>query len=125
MQFQKGTKTTTVDPLARVRIFSTSEFICYGKTDGKRTGILGPPNSTVRTWTFQLPAEYNGVEIKTEKTTEWSLDWIPTDKKETPDPTPVETSLEPPLTLREEMKRFITSELSRVADTQELHILRD
>ena len=120
MEFNTGKKTIKVDPGSRVRIFSTSEFTAYGQAKGKRTGILGPPNASVRTWSLRLPLEFDAIEIKTLKSTEWTLDWVSPDKKETPDPIPIETTVEKPLTLREEMKRYIRTEMSHIAEKNEM-----
>jgi len=120
MELNSGTKTITVAPGSRCHFSSTKEATIYGTLDGKRTGILGPPFKESRIWSFILPLEYDGVNVKTPQATVWTFNFVPPDRKETPDLTPLETTVERPLTLREEMKRFISTELSRVAESSEM-----
>lgn len=98
----------------QVSLSFTGEFKIYGLYEGERVEILAPNNINDRAAKLTLRT-LNSIEIICGKSVDWTYDLKPmSDGKEYPDPRPVELTIAAnrPLTLREEMQRFIRTEVS-------------
>lgn len=116
----KGPKNTSAVQGASIEIRSSGPFTCYAMDAGKRSLILGPLNANARILKTRLPQDVDTIFVKCEKSTEWTFEW-----KANPNPisdldkTPIEIGIDrdAPLSIHDEMKRFIREEVSRVAVT--------
>ena len=113
----KGPKLSKACPGAKIKIMASGPFTCYAMDKGKRTLILGPLSYNARNLNAQLPWDIDQVYVKCEKSTEWTLEWSRQPfPKSIPDKTPIEIGIvDQPLSIHEEMRRFIREEVSRNA----------
>ncbi len=114
----KGSLEITVAAGSTITIRSSGQFCAYGVEHKKRSLILGPVNINQRILRYQLPADVKTVYVKTEKSTEWTLEAIYYNHSEVLDKTPVEMPVgyEMPETLADQMRRFIREEVSAARD---------
>jgi len=113
----KGSKEISCVLGATIIIRSSGPFCAYGIEGKKRSLILGPVSANSRVLRYKLPADIDKVYIKTEKSTEWTLDWSSFTRSESLDITPVELPIgyQKPESLAEQMRRFIKTEVSNQA----------
>ena len=120
---EKGSKTITVPkpPQGRipyVAIEADASFSCYGVKSGKRVAVLPPFGGNKFAMRCRIPEGVNRIEVATAKSTFWQITFtdVP-DGREYPDQTPVEipAGYGQPLSLRDEMRRFIREEMSNQA----------
>ncbi len=117
----KGPGNATAAPGASVQIRTSGTFTVFLLESGKRTAILGPLNHNSRSLNTKLPWDSHMFYVKCEKSTEWSMTWKANPFPNThPDTTPLEISIgdEKPLSIHEEMRRFIREEISHAAQQQ-------
>ncbi len=114
----KGSKEIACVVGAKILIKSSGQFCAYGVEGKKRTMILGPFNTNVRILQYKLPADMDTVYVKTEKSTEWTIEWSVYSHSEILDNTPVEmpVGFEEPESLADQMRRFIKDEVSAARD---------
>lgn len=110
--------THEIKPLSRVIFESDQEFTVYGLVDGEKVSVHPSNNRRLRLF----PAEQVDallVDIPKGGIYTVSIDQLPP-PQEIADPRPVEIplGLNRPLTLKEEMRRFIREEFSNYATTQ-------
>ena len=110
----KGSKEIKCHPGAKITVRSSGQFCAYGMENNKRSLILGPMNVNARILAYKLPTEVGTVYIKTEKSTEWTLEWTFISRSEKLDATPVEMPIgyQQPESLADQMRRFIRTEVS-------------
>ncbi len=118
----KGSKEITATKGATITIRSAGNFCAYGMEGKKRTLILGPMNVNARILRYKLPPDMDTVFVKTEKSTEWTLEWTWMNRSEVLDRTPVEMPVgyQQPETLASQMQRFIRMEISNQAQENNL-----
>lgn len=114
------TKSNTFDikPCSRVLIESDKDFTVYGLIDGDKVSVHPSVNRRLRLFPAeQVDALF--VEIPDGAFYTFSSVQLPS-PKEKPDPIPVElpSDLRAPLSLKEEMRRFIREEFSNYAQDQ-------
>jgi len=92
---------------------SDEPFNVYGLKEGEPTVILGPGYSTARRCTFNIPEGITEIEISTPEGGFYTVGQkLFSDTKENVDPVPKDVGIQQPLTLKEEMQRFVRTELS-------------
>lgn len=118
-----GSQSVAVTKGSKIRIRTNAQFTVYAQApdeDGalQASGIYGPRNVSDRFTTFT--AETDFIAIECDESTMWGYEEIERINGETLDLTPVEISAERsrPPTLKEEMRRFISDEMSRVGESQ-------
>ncbi len=118
----KGSSEITCGPGATILIKSSGPFCAYGVEGKKRSLILGPVSQNSRILRYKLPPDIERVYIKTEKSTEWTIDWSSYARSESLDITPVELPIgyREPETLADQMRRFIKTEVSNQAQKDNL-----
>ncbi len=106
----------------RVVINADGEFhIHKGDSDGKKAERIGPDVSVSRSFVFDVDSVSDHFWIDCVSTVKWSMKVLDlVNHKEFPDPTPIEIPIgySKPLTLREDMRRFIREEYSAHAAQQ-------
>lgn len=106
-----GNNTIKVDPNSKLVIKASAVFTCYGMIDKNEVEILGSFGG-LRIST-PLKPEITHVKIQTAKNTKYTVEFIPmASRTEQLDTTPIEVPIQRPLTLKEEMQRFIRQEFS-------------
>lgn len=123
---QKGAQKITIEPRKGFRtvihIEADASFTAYGVVKDKRELVLGPFKADARRIRYLLPNGYSHFEVATAKSTFWQykISYQP-DGLSYPDATPVALPLnaDKPLSLREEMRRFIRQEFSSRAEIDE------
>ena len=117
---EKGTKVFQFDKKQKISVLADGVFVIYLLKDGERESIIGPRDSNVRQINFILPNN-SSIEVVCQDLVMYSViaKELPEDR-EIPDPRPLEAAIstESPLSLRDEMKRFIRQEFSRQAEVQ-------
>ncbi len=124
----KGKKLLNVEPPMKVVIMSDGEFSVYGCVKGDVRSILGPVSALHRSCVIHLVEPIDGFMVAAKPSVQWSIKYVPvTDGKEYLDSTPVELPVgyEKPLTLREDMMRFIREEVSAVAASNQAETFED
>ena len=91
-----------------IRTTGPFSILCNGE-------ILGPNAIGDRLFLLKIPPGMREVDVIIEDEFDWSYKITPYDAAEDPPPGKIEGPLETPLTLREEMRRFIQEELSPIA----------
>jgi len=115
----KGPQNHQVFPGDSFDIRSDQEVSLYGLIKGKREHVFPIPTHMRRGFII-IPDLVTQVEVKTAKSTNYTVAIKPNnDGKEYLDQTPIEIGIDQkrPPSLQEEMKRFITEEVSRQAET--------
>ncbi len=114
----KGSLEITVQAGSTITIKSSGQFCAYGVEKKKRSLILGPININQRILRYKLPPEISTVYVKTEKSTEWTLEAEYYNRSEVLDNTPIEIPVgyELPESLADQMRRFIREEVSAARD---------
>lgn len=115
----KGNQEIKVKGGSTIFIQADAGFTAYGMVDNKDVYVLGPFNQS-QLLKGKLPDDVTAVKIKTAKSTSYTLDVQEDNRYEVLDPTPMALPLgaEKPMSLKEEMLRFIGEQFSRMADTQ-------
>lgn len=101
-----------------ITVEADASFSAYGLSHGNRTAIFRTTSNDPRLLRQRISDDIDGIEIVTAKSTFWQFEiTYRSDGKEYPDPTPLELPIDStrPLSLREEMRRFIREEFSRHA----------
>ena len=116
----KGSKEITAGLGATIEIRSSGPFCAYAMEKKKRTIILGPYSSTARILRYKLPQGIEQVFVKTEKSTEWTIEWSSYNRSEISDPVPIELPIgyQKPESLQNQMRRLIKTEMSAIAEQQ-------
>ena len=100
-----------------IRISADGDCKFHALSGSLLVDVLGSGSALYR----KLSPDVTHVEVKCSSRTKWKLsETFRTDGKEYPDQTPVELAvgLDRPLTLREEMKRFIREEIAQRAQLE-------
>jgi len=116
----KGPNKHDVFPGDAFDIRSDGEITLYGLIKGQREHIMPMPTHLRRGFII-VPAEVTQMEVKTAKSTNYTVAIKSNnDGKEYLDQTPIEIGIDQqrPLSLHEEMRRFITEEVSRQATSE-------
>ncbi len=116
---EKGSKEIKGRAGSTIEIRSSGQFCAFGVEQRKRTLILGPINSNQRILRYKLPPDVDTIFVKAEKSVEWSVTWSYYNPSEVLDKTPVEIPIgyHEPESLADQMRRFITEEVSRAAES--------
>ncbi len=125
---EKGNKVIELQGPIRVVIVTDGPFTVYGMDGKKKSSILGPVMVDQRWFSFVLNPPLTGFMIQAKQTVSWDLSFLDaTDGKEYNDNIPVELPIgyEKPLTLKEDMMRFIREEVSSAADRQGVETFDD
>ncbi len=114
---EKGSKEISCAAGATITVRASAEFCVYAMEKKKRIMILGPLSANARILRYKLPPDIERVYIKTEKSTEWTIDWSFFTRSENLDITPVELPIgyQEPESLASQMRRFIKDEVSKQA----------
>ncbi len=124
----KGKKLLNVEPPMKAVILSDGEFTVYGCVKGDIRSILGPVSAVHRSCVIHLVEPVDGFMVAAKPSVRWTVKYVPvTDGKEYLDATPVEIPVgyEKPLTLKEDMMRFIREEVSAVAERNGVESFED
>lgn len=115
----KGPNKHSVFPGDTFKLESDQAVTMFGLIKGQREHIFAIP-TTARRGVVVIPALVTQVEVKTPKSTNYTVVITPSnDGREYLDDTPIELGLDAnrPPSLHEEMRRFITEEVSRQAES--------
>ncbi len=118
----KGSKEISCAEGATITVRTSGPFCVYGMEQKKRSLILGPVNANERILRYKLPPDIGRVYIKTEKSTEWTIEWSFFTRSEHLDATPIEMPIgyQKPESLADQMRRFIKTEVSKSAQENDL-----
>ncbi len=116
---EKGSKLVKVSAPSRIVVQSDGEFAVYAMEGDFKVDVLGPSSASDRICVVDLVGELDGIFVSVKPSVRWSCRFLNlTDGKEYLDPTPVEIPVgyEKPLSLKQDMMRFIREEVSASAD---------
>lgn len=119
-----GSQSVAVTKGSKIRVRTNGQFTVYAQSPDDAgelaaSGIYGPRSFSDRFTCFIAETDFIAVEC--DDATMWGYEEISRNNAEILDHTPIEISAEQsaPLSLKDEMRRFISDEISRVAESQD------
>lgn len=117
----EGTQQFVLDKVTVFTIKADAPFKVYGVVGGEKVSYIAPNRPGELFTKFVVVPPIEEVLVETDDKTLFTCEQKVINAKESPDPTPIEIPLEMtrPLSLKEEMQRFIKQELSNQASVQD------
>lgn len=110
---KKRNKLIDAKPHTLYTVRSTEEMSVFVlDATGEVHTLIGPNRSTDRVMVVKADSSFSVIDVVSDGHIEVSEKALP-NPVETPDPIPIETAIDRPLTLKEEMMRYISSEIQR------------